>query len=340
MQDHIAFLLANKYDTRARISPADGNQVVNHDAWIGVLNNIERALNNETDADLDTFSRFTAILAGAFARRDRYITSSLTTAVCHAAAKAGKDASPQIARILSQLFATSKALDPANHTIHKPLYLQWTYHQCVHPVLGLAYPLSQAQTTPGPSGRSSSSTIYAIYVLHAVKHLRFEHYAPDAASIVRVVLAAMQRAADHHDIEAACTVALQILHREPGLFRGHVASVVAASKRVYEEAVRDPSSLVGGVNRSAEEEQEGAWPAGPAALDDRNRRFRQEGDRERIRKMSFKLLQMLPLQFDETVVRSYADEVRVHLSWALGDRVREVRRMAEAAQGAWAKIST
>ncbi|KUI57878.1 hypothetical protein VP1G_05152 [Cytospora mali] len=278
VQDHVAFLLANKYNTRAQAAPEDGDKVPNHDAWIGVLDHIEK-----------------------------------------------------IARILSQLFATSKALDPANHTIQKPLYLQWTYHQCVHPILQWAYPLSQ-QTNPGPS---TDSTIYAIYVLHAVKHLSFQHYAPDAASIVRIVLAAMQKAADNYDVEAACTVTLQILHREPTLFRGHISSVVAAAKRVYEKTVLDPSlSRVGSA-------VEGDWPVGPVAvLDGGDKRFRYEGDREKIRKMSFRILQMLPVQFEETIVRPHADEVRVHLSWALGDRVREVRRVAEVAQGAWAKVST
>lgn len=262
-------------------------------------------------------------------------------AVSHAAAKSGKETSPQIARLLSQLFATSKDLDPANHTIQKPLYLQWTYHQCVHPVLNLAYPLSQTQSqtspAPGPSSPSRESTLYAIYALHAVRHLSFEHYAPDAASIVRVVLAAMQKAADNHDVEAACTVTLQMLRRESALFRTHVASVVAAAKRVYQKAVLDPSlsSGAGGGPGAG-----GDWPVGLGALSGGGERFRYEGDREGIRKMSFKILQLLPLKFDETVVRPYADEVRVHLSWALGDRVREVRRVAEAAQGAWAKIST
>lgn len=338
VQDHVAFLLANKYDTRARAVPEDENRVANHDAWIGVLGHIEKALNNETGADLDDFSRFTTILAGAFARRDKHIKSGLTTAVCHAAAKSSQETAPQVARILSRLFATSKALDPANHTIQKPLYLQWTYHQCVHPILQLAYPLSQQQTTPGPS---RDSTIYAIYALHAVKHLSFDHYAPDAASIVRIVLAAMQKAADNYDIEAACTVALQILHREPALLRTHVSSVVAAAKRVYKKAVLDPSSSVSsGAGHAAAEE--GDWPASPAVLGGGGggRRFSYDGDREKIRKMSFRILQMLPVQLDETVVRPHADEVRVHLSWALGDRVREVRRVAEVAQGAWAKVST
>lgn len=312
------------------------NNVANHDAWIGVLGQIEKALNNETSADLDDFSRFTAILAGAFARRDKYIKSGLTTAVCHAAAKGSPETSPQIARILSQLFVTSKALDPANHTIQKPLYLQWTYHQCVHPILELAYPISQQQqqqqTTPGSS---RDSTIYAIYALHAVKHLSFEHYAPDAASIVRIVLAAMQKAADNYDVEAACAVTMQVLQREPALFRTHVSSVVAAAKRVYEKAVLDPSSVSTTADRPA---AEGDWPASPVGEGDR--RFRYVGDRERIRKMSFRILQLLPMQFEESLVRPHADEVRVHLSWALGDRVREVRRVAEVAAGAWAKVST
>ncbi|KAK7744860.1 hypothetical protein SLS53_003093 [Cytospora paraplurivora] len=331
VQDNIAFLLANKYDTRARVAPEEGNQVVNHDAWVSILSHIEKGLNDETDADLDDFSRFTAILAGAFARRDKYITSGITTAVSHAAAKGNKETSPQIARILSQLFATSKALDPANHTIHKPLYLQWTYHQCVRPVLQLAYPLSQTQTNSKPS---RESTIYAIYILHAAKNLSFEHYAPDVASIVRIVLAAMQKAADIYDIEAACTVTLQVLHRDPELFRSHVSSVVAAAKRVYEEAALDPSKT-----RARIAADDGDWPASTAG-DGGNSRFRYEGNRDKIRKQSFKILQLLPTQLDDNVVRPYADAVRVHLHWALGDRVREVRRVAESALAAWAKIAT
>lgn len=234
---------------------------------------------------------------------------------------------PYVARILSQLFSTSKKglLDPANHTIQKPLYQQWTYQKCVQPVLNLAYPLS----------REAASVVYSIYVLHAIKSLALGHYADDAPTVVRIVLAAMQKATNSYDVEAACGIALQILAGEPALFRSHVASLVKAAKSVYGRAL--PVPAVSDRALTAQDDKE--WPADKEEYA-QGGRFKYAGDRERIRRMALRTLEVLPSQLDENDLRAYADEVRTHLSVALGDRVRDVRRAAEAAQSAWSKIST
>ncbi|KAG6362244.1 hypothetical protein INS49_010474 [Diaporthe citri] len=322
IQDYIAFLLANKFNTRA----GGPRQIEVQAIWTTVLKRIEQGFKQPEFLELREVCRFAAILAGAFAHRD-LPAAALSSTVSHAAAKAGMEMGPYVARILSQLFSTSKKglLDPANHTIQKPLYLQWTYQQCVQPVLNLAYPLS----------REDASVVYSIYVLHAVKSLALGHYADDAPTVVRIVLAAMQKATNSYDIEAACGIALQILAGEPALFRSHVASLVKAAKSVYGRVL--PVPVVYDRALTAHDDKE--WPVDKEEYA-QGGRFKYAGDREKIRRMALRTLEVLPSQLDENDLRAYADEVRVHLSVALGDRVRDVRRAAEAAQSAWSKIST
>lgn len=324
IQDYIAFLLANKFNSRAgeglREIPVPTQAV-----WTTVLERIEQGLKQPEFLEMREVCRFAAILAGAFARRD-LPAAALASTVSHAAAKAGTFMGPSVARILSQLFSSSKKghLDPANHTIQRPLYLQWTYQQCVQPVLGLAYPLS----------REDTSVVYSIYVLHATKSLTLGHYADDAPTIVRIVLAAMQKATNSYDVEAACGIALQILAGDPALFRSHVASLVKAAKSVYGRSLPVPVDY----HRTLTALDEKEWPVDKEDHT-QGARFSYSGDREKIRRMALRTLEVLPAQLDENDLRAYADEVRVQLSVALGDRVRDVRRAAEAAQSAWSRIS-
>lgn len=325
MQDYIAFLLANKFSTTRAGSPNQIPVPIQH-VWTMALKRIEDGLKQPEFLELREVCRFAAILAGAFARRD-LPAAALSSTISHAAAKAGTEMGPYVARILSQLFSSSKKglLDPANHTVQRPLYLQWTYQQCVQPVLSLAYPLS----------REATSVVYSIYVLHAVKSLALGHYADDAPAVVRIVLAAMQKATNSYDVEAACGIALQVLAGEPALFRSHVASLVKAAKGVYGRSL--PAPATHGRAQAAQDDKE--WPADKEEYA-QSGRFRYAGDRERIRRMALRTLEVLPAQLDENDLRACADEVRTHLSVALGDRVRDVRRAAEAAQSAWSKIST
>jgi hypothetical protein len=295
-------------------------------AWTRVLGRIEQGLQHPELLELREVCRFAAILTGAFARRD-LPAAALATAVSHAAAKAGTEMGPYVARILSQLFSSSKKglLNPANHTIQRPLYLQWTYQQLVQPVLGLAYPLC----------REDTSVAYSIYVIHAVKSLTLTHYADDTPTIIRIVLAAMQNAANSYDVEAACSIALQVLAGDPDLFRSHVASLVKAAKSVYSRSLPVPSVY----DRTLAGQDGQEWPVEKEGYA-RGGRFRYAGGREKIRRMALRTLEVLPAQLDETDLRAYADEVRVQLSVALGDRVRDVRRAAEAAQSAWSRITT
>ncbi|POS76916.1 hypothetical protein DHEL01_v204692 [Diaporthe helianthi] len=325
IQDYIAFLLANKFNPRAgegiREIPVPIQAV-----WTTVLARIEQGLKQPEFLELREFCRFAAILAGAYARRD-LPAAALASTVSHAAAKSGTEMGPYVARILSQLFSSPKKglLDPANHTLQKPLYLQWAFQQLVQPVLGLAYPLSHDDT----------SVVYSIYVLHAVKSLSLGHYADDAPAVVRIVLAAMQKATNSYDVEAACGISLQILAGDPALFRSHVASLVKAAKSVYNRSLPGPAIYDGTL--TAQDNKD--WPVDKEQYE-QGGRFRYAGDREKIRRMALRTLEVLPAQLDEHDLRAYVDEVRVHLCVALGDKVRDVRRAAEAAQSAWSRIST
>lgn len=325
IQDYIAFLLANKFNSRVGEGLREIS-VPNQAVWTTVLERIEQGLKQPESLELREACRFAAILAGAYARRD-LPAAALASTVSHAAAKSGTGMGPYVARILSQLFSSPKKgfLDPANHTIQKPLYQQWAFQQLVQPVLRLAYPLS----------RDDTSVVYSIYVLHAVKSLGLGHYADDAPAVVRIVLAAMQKATNSYDVEAACGISLQILAGDPALFRPHVASLVKAAKSVYDRSL--PVPAVYNQILTVQDDKDWVVDKGQYAQGDR---FKYAGDREKIRRMALRTLEMLPAQLDENDLRAYVDEVRVQLCVALGDRVRDVRRAAEAAQSAWSRIST
>ncbi|KAG8159081.1 hypothetical protein KVR01_010742 [Diaporthe batatas] len=325
IQDYVAFLLANKFNDRAGGGLRE-TSVPNQAVWTTVLERIEQGLKQPESLELKEVCRFAAILAGAYARRD-LPAAALASTVSHAAAKSGTGMGPYVARILSQLFSSPKKglLDPANHTIQKPLYLQWAFQQLVQPVLRLSYPLS----------RDDTSVVYSIYVLHAVKSLRLSHYADDAPVVVRIVLAAMQKATNSYDVEAACGISLHILAGDPALFRPHVASLVKAAKSVYDRSFPVPAVH----NRTLTVQDDKDWLV-DKDQDTQGGRFRYAGDREKIRRMALRTLEVLPAQLDENDLRAYADEVRAQLCVALGDRVRDVRRAAEAAQSAWSRIST
>lgn len=318
----IAVLLANKYNSRASTS-ADPS------AWLRVLTDIEDTLKTPrrmSDLSLSHFNRIIGILWGAIARGDQFLSKTLSEAISHAAARSGRARSNHVARGLHLLLLPLETLCPAlppAHTITKRLYKQWAYHHCVHPILQRAYPLQ-------PEG--DESVAYAIYTLHAANALTFAQYEADANMILRVALAAMQHgAAEYPDVEAAFGVVLHILARDPRLVRDHAASVVGACKHVYARAAvaarPQKNDVAPGPWRSLPWGELGTGQAG----DDPD-------GRAELRERSVYLLHRLARQLDEMAARACADEVVAHLETVLGDQLRYIRQLAQAAKGEWLKL--
>lgn len=214
-----------------------------------------------------------------------------------------------MARFLSKVFASPTDLGPL---IKNPIHRQRTYHQCIHPVIGDAYPSQPEQ---------DDSVIYAVFVLHAVKQLTLDQYEGDAERIVRIALAAMQKATHIQDIDAACSIILNILKHEPALLQDHVLSIVAASQHAYLNAA---------VTTRAELENDSS-PWGPALSTDSGRLA--------VRKRCIRILRVLPQQMDDRIVRPDANGVLAFLLEVLADRAREVRHLAQTARNAWLRVA-
>lgn len=255
------------------------------------------------------FRRIVSILIGAMTRGDRFIDKDLIEAISHAAVKSGSQQGRHHARFLSKVLASPTDLGAL---IKNPIHRQRTYHQCVHPVIGNAYPLQPE--------KQEDSVIYAVFVLHAVKQLTLDQYEGDADRIVRIALAAMQKATHNQDIDAACSIILDILKREPGLLQDHVTSIVAASQHVYANATRKIAS-------AENEDSVVTNPWGPA--------FSTDGGRLAVRKRCIRILKVLPQQMDDRVVRPDANGVLAFLLEVLADKAREVRHLAQTARNAW-----
>lgn len=310
-REDIALLLANKYDTRSKA--AGHIQGHNNDVWIHVLSKIRHTLshtNAMADIEEPKFRRIVSILIGAMTRGDRFIDKDLIEAISHAAVKSGPRQGRHVARFLSKVFTSPTDL---GSLIKNPIHRQRTYHQCVHPVIGNAYPLQ-------PEKKQEDSVIYAVFVLHAAKQLTLDQYEGDAHRIVRIALAAMQKATHIQDIDAACSIILDILKREPALLQDHVSSIVAASQHVYTNATRKVLAVeteYGAVSSS--------W--GPA--------FSTDSGRLTVRKRCIRILKVLPQQMDDRVVRPDANGVLAFLLEVLADKAREVRHLAQSARNAW-----
>lgn len=317
-RESVALLVANKYDTRNKEAERIAGH--SHDAWIQVLTEIRQALSDASimaNMEETRFRRIVSILVGAMTRGDRFIDKALEEAISHAAVKSGPRRGGLIARFLCKIFAEPTDLGPL---IKNPIHRQRTYHQCVHPVIQAAYPLQPEK---------DDSVIYAVFILHAVKQLTLEQYEGDADRIVRIALAAMQKAAHIQDVEAACSVLLDILKREPALLQDHVSSIVAASQHVYLNAARKVALPHTRSGASAEEDSilADTNPWGPKFSTDRGRLA--------VRKRCVRILMVLPQQMDDRVVRPDANGVLAFLLEVLADRAREVRHLAQTARNAW-----
>lgn len=297
-----------------------------HESWRRVITEINSLLtdaNAMANISLEHFARVVNILVGALRRGDRYVSGETESAISQAATKGGPQQGKYMARILAQLVRTPADLDigPRDHTIQKRLCQQRLYYQCVRPALQRAYPLSPEE---------EDAVIYAIYVLHGAKNLTWEQYDEDRAEILRIALAAMQKAEHLSDVDAACTIVLHLVDASIGEY---VSTIVAACKHVYQKVFPVPRLH----EDSDEEDLTNPWTEVP--LKDVKRQYVQKVNPVEIRQKSIRLLRKLPSKFDEMVVRPYAHIVLAHLAEVQADKSREVRQLAQAAREEWTKVA-
>ncbi|PSR88920.1 Dos2-interacting transcription regulator of RNA-Pol-II-domain-containing protein [Coniella lustricola] len=337
-RDQVAYQLANKYDTA---STAARSENADHTAWTRVLSEINDTLNDTTkmaSMSLNDLSRIVQILTGALRRGDRALTGDMFLAIRTAAVKGGLARGKHMARILNQLFRTPSEQPKAggavasgghhNHTIQKRLYQQRVYYQCIQPVLKESYPLKS---------QSPDSVINAIYVLHAVRNLTSKQYEEDKPEILRIALAAMQKAENPVDTDAACAIVLHlaITNTSSAMMGAYVSTIIAACKHVYQRGLsigngKTDLKTVGVDDASSVWEEQVPEDARP--------RFVGRVDPIDIRKKSVRLLRLLP-EVDEAAVRAYANGVLMHLATVQADKCRDVRQLAQEAKKKWIKVA-
>ncbi|KAF3769160.1 hypothetical protein M406DRAFT_107736 [Cryphonectria parasitica EP155] len=317
-RDQIAYELANKYDTHLLQSGIQGDS--EPEAWAKLLAEIQNILCDASDManmPFDKFSRIVYVLAGALRRGDRFIGEDMYAAISRAPINGGPLRGKHMARNLQLLFLVQDELPAGrhDHAARKRLFQQRLYYQSIRPVLGLAYPLSPERW---------DSVNYAIYVLHAVKNLTLKQYEENRTEVFRIALAAMQKAEDPSDINAACAVVLQLYN---GPIRDHVSTIIGACIRVYQKGL--DMSPIGNADANP-------WKQEP--LKDLKPRFVHKVEPIEVRKKSIQLLRLLPARLEEMVLRPHANVVLMHLATVYADKSREVRQLAQGAKNEWIKI--
>ncbi|XXG98674.1 hypothetical protein Hte_005003 [Hypoxylon texense] len=217
----------------------------------------------------------------------------------------------QLARNFEVLVSPKECLEKENHAIRKRLSNEWLYYKAVQPYLKGCFPNSDASETVAVNR--------AVAVFAVLKHLKYEQYASDAGQIVRVCIRSLSTFETGVEMDSCLSVLLEILDKEPGALREHLAGLISGMIKVYDTARKAPK---------ATGSTEGSTTV-------RAKR------RERIlcRKSALEFFQKLPQSYEAHHLVPYRQQLLRPLSAACGDSVREIRRTALLARKAWEALA-
>ena len=232
----------------------------------------------------------------------------MTPAASHYAEKAGQ----QMARILGGILVSDRTLSTDDHAVVKSIYKQWVYGQTVKALLPLAFPRKTAlsdSTDASAAAARRASTVHTIAILALVRGMPFSVYEDDVssgkedsgASLVRVLVAATTTLVPQWgDVAVALRVLSAILAANRGdAVRSHLKTVVDASIHVFGSPAAQPAS----------------------------------------RKAALALVSQLPTHYEEGLLLPYEPRIARALATACGDRVREIRDVAQLARENWVKVA-
>lgn len=143
----------------------------------------------------------------------------------------------QLAAHFGLLLSPKECLQRENHAARKRLAEAWVYHQAVQPYLGRCFP-----GEGGGAEGEQEATSRAVAAFALLRHARYEHYADDAALVVRVAIRSLGNSPGDllrgggAELESCLAVLLDVLDRDPEVLREHLASLIGGMTRVYEEA--------------------------------------------------------------------------------------------------------
>ncbi|CAK7208912.1 hypothetical protein SBRCBS47491_000258 [Sporothrix bragantina] len=325
VRNSIATVVTNKYSAAASVGPSKAQYPANQAAWQATVEAVKAKLDNSdstTGAFItpNRFARLVAIASGAFTRLDKD-SKALASLLVFAPAQYAQDgdvskekAAQQMARILSGLLVSERTLATEDHAVVKSIYKQWVYGQTVKALLPLAFSRKTADETPEAAAAARrASRVHTIAILALVRGMPFSVYeddvtssgsGTDSSSLVRVLVAAATTLVPQWgDVAVALRVLSAILTANRGdAVRSHLKTVVDASIRVFSLA---------------------SSPAPPPAS----------------RKEALLLVSKLPAHYEEGLLLPYEPRLARALAAACGDRVREIREVAQKARESWVKVA-
>ncbi|ERT00317.1 hypothetical protein HMPREF1624_03688 [Sporothrix schenckii ATCC 58251] len=329
VRNTIATVVTNKYSAAASVGASKVQYPGNHAAWQATVDAIKAKLDGSASLTPHRFARLVALAAGAFARLDKD-SKALAKLLAFAPARYAEEASngndtkaaQQMARILGGLLVSDRTLSTDDHAVVKSIYKQWVYGQTVKALLPLAFPPRKAavETDEAAVAARRASTVHTIAIMALVRGMPFSVYEDDVAtssgseSLVRVLVAAATTLVPQWgDVAVALRVLSSIVTaNRADAVRSHLKTVVDASIRVFSSA--GPASST---SSSAS-----APPPTPAS-----------------RKEALLLVTQLPAHYEEGLLLPYEPRLARALAAACGDRVREIREVAQKARESWAKVA-
>ncbi|KIH91262.1 DNA repair transcription protein [Sporothrix brasiliensis 5110] len=329
VRNTIATVVTNKYSAAASVGASKVQYPGNHAAWQATVDAVKAKLDGGASLTPHRFARLVALAAGAFARLDKD-SKALAKLLAFAPARHAEEtsngndtkAAQQMARIVGGLLVSDRTLSTDDHAVVKSIYKQWVYGQTVKALLPLAFPPRKAtvETEEAAVAARRASTVHTIAIMALVRGMPFSVYEDDVAtssgseSLVRVLVAAATTLVPQWgDVAVALRVLSSIVTaNRADAVRSHLKTVVDASIRVFSSA--GPASST---SSSAS-----APPPTPAS-----------------RKEALLLVSQLPAHYEEGLLLPYEPRLARALAAACGDRVREIREVAQKARENWAKVA-
>ncbi|KAK4250416.1 Dos2-interacting transcription regulator of RNA-Pol-II-domain-containing protein [Corynascus novoguineensis] len=336
----IGAILANKY--KGGPSTADPNSLVIKRTlefwgnWLG-----DATAKNPPDAT--TFAAHNTIamniIAGAASRQDKHILSLIPS--IHQAITSPSINGEILANSLGLIIKQNTLLTADNHSIVKRFYKQWIYTHLTKPLLEPAQ--------PGGSENANLVARYRIAVLSVVSNCPFTVYQDDAPALIRLLVTALSSATIMEATEvsqfswsqtvAALEVLVEILKHEPEALKGYLREVIGGVTKVFQAC-----SSRGRRNREAEGERAAAQQEQKQEQQQQRQQHQQQQQQQQqqqavCRRLVLEVLNGIPSQFEERLVRVHVLPTLRMLAMACGDPVRKVREVARTARGSWARIA-
>ncbi|KAG5965710.1 hypothetical protein E4U58_002743 [Claviceps cyperi] len=221
----------------------------------------------------------------------------------------------RLARGLEAIVAPQRCLTKESFATVRPLWLQKLFVVLIQPLLDAALGNDSSITDP------LIKTNFSIAVLCMVKHMSYSIYEAEADKILRISIAVLQNLGAGPDGLAALQVIKDILVEASDKAREHIRSLVKMCTAIF----TNKASSLSGVRP---EWLPADYGAGLGSLE----------VQASCGRLALEIVGGLPRMFESRHLLAFEPQVQRDLSTACGHRVRELRRMARLARGAWADV--